>query len=453
MKITLLFIIILSIFGCKNREKNITELNQEISENSYKQKKSVYKLIIKKEEIPDNFSKGFEYKKNYTKREVQELKLDTTMIKDNEYYHLSNQDFLNKSLEKINFKIYYRFLYGYLSEKILRIERKDTIFDIFLSASGGDGQETFELSTKFENDSIFEEKTVFRSTIIDDPYLVADKIEIVTTRYQYSQKFDFKKLSVDTTKIPNSAFIDFPSDRISSNFQLTKKDSLNLIKFWRKKAFNIVDTINGNFTNTIIEDLLYKAFSGKGDLLIGGIHQSPDKYFKILTLNGESCGAYCNPFWESLIILSDDTKISSDSFTLIENIYLMTDGKYLVIQQEYSRPASVFTYSTYSAILIGFEDNEIAYYPFKYNYSKYNDISNDSIYNPSGKLSLNQEHFIDKEQWLKYDINSKELRYQYGTDLNYCCNIDSAYIYTGKFKYVDGEFRHTKETKEYIKIE
>lgn len=254
-------------------------------------------------------------------------------------------------------------------------------------------------------------------------------------------------------KIPNSAFNDYPLEKILSNFKLTEKDSLNLVTFWRKTAFNFIDTLNGDLSNAKIREYLYDAFDGKGGLTKGSIYQSPDQYFKILIIEGESCGAYCNPFWESEIILSNGTTISADSFTEIENIYLMTDGKYLVIQQEYSRPASVFTFSTSSAILLGFEDNKIAYYPFKYNYSKYKDISNDSTYNPSGKLSLNQEHFINKEQWLKYDMKSKELRYQYGTDLNYCCNIDSAYLYTGKFKYINGEFRHTKETKEYIKIE
>lgn len=254
-------------------------------------------------------------------------------------------------------------------------------------------------------------------------------------------------------KTPDSVFLDFPSDRISSNFQVTKKDSLNLLNFWREKAFNIIDTVNNALSNSKIEDLIFEAFGGKGGLLIGGIHQSPDKFFKILTLKGESCGAYCNPFWESEIILSSGTTISADTFTDIDNIYLMPDGKYLVLQQEYSRPASVFTASTSSAILIGFENEKITYYPFRYDYSKYNEISNDSIYNPSGKLSLQQEHFIDKEQWLKYNVESKKLRYQYGTDLNYCCNIDSAYIYMGEFKYINGEFKHLKETKEYIKTE
>lgn len=220
-----------------------------------------------------------------------------------------------------------------------------------------------------------------------------------------------------------------------------------------KKAFNIIDTVNGSFSNSKIGKLIFEAFGGKGGLLISGIHQSPDKYFKILTLNGESCGAYCNSFWESEIIFSNGIKINADSFTEIENIYLMPDGKYLVLQQEYSRPASVFTVSTSSAILLGFENNKINYFPFKYNYPKYNEISNDSNYNPSGKLSLHQEHFINKEQWLKYDVQSKKLRYQYGTDLNYCCNIDSAYIYTGEFEYINGKFKHLKETKEYIKTE
>lgn len=310
MKIATTFLFLCFLFGCKQIAKNESEINQDgLVNNGTQQKKSIYEQIIRKEEKPDSFYKKFDFKNNYTSREIIELK-------------------------------------------------------------------------------------------------------------------------VDTLKITKSAFIDFPLYKISSNFNLTFKDSLNLLKFGY----------------------------GRGGYEKGCIYQSPDLSFKIFTLKGQFCGVYCNPFWVSKIILSNGTKISADYFTEIENIYLMPDGKYLVLQQAHYRPASIYSVSSSKAILLCFENENITYYPFKYNYPKYNKISNDrmyndSIYNPSRQLSLSQEHSIERERWLKYDTVTKRLHYQYGTDFRYCCNKDSAYIYSGEFKYINGEFKHIKEIKEYIKTE
>ncbi len=454
MKKSKIFILFFFIFGCQQIAENKTESNQDdLVTNGRQQEKSIYELIIRKEERPDDFSKKFNYKNYYTGREINELNLDTNKLKSNEYYHLTDQRFLSQDLDDIDFKIYYRFLYGYLSERILRIERNDSIFDRLLSATGGAGQENYEVSTEFRNDSIFEEKIIFKSTVIDDPCLVADKIEVITTRFKYDHKFNFDVLSTDTFSIPNSAFLDFPSEEISADFQLTAKDSISLIKFWREKAFERMDTIIGSLTNAEILDFLYEDFGGKGGLRIGGIGQSPDQKFKILTLKGESCGAYCNPFWESEIILSDGTKISTEFFNEIDNIHLMPDGKYLVLQHSYGRPASVFTVRTVSAILLDIEDKKITYHPIRYKYPKYHEVSGDSLYNPSGQLSLSQEHFIPGDPRMTYDEDAMLLKYKYGTDFRYCCNTDSAFLYVGEFKYKNGEFKHLRETKEFIRID
>ncbi len=454
MKTSITFIAIILLLGCKNQERKKAEFKgTKTIEIEKPQFKSIYDLIINKTEKPNNSSKQFDYSKNYTEKELSGLNLDSTKIGPNEYYFLTDKKFLRKNLKGVDFKIYYQLLYGALSQKILRIERKDSIFDRVLSATIGDGQNVIEISTEFENDSIFKETFVRTETILDDRYLVANEVDSTVKIYVYNQKFNFQEKQVDSFKIRNSEFVDYPVEEIHSNYQISYKDSLDLLLFWRKTAFSSLDTINANFSNSKIESLLYEYFDGKGGISVGGVHYSPDSLFKIYVVRGESCGAYCNPFWKSEIVLANKQIINNLEFKDIENIYLMPDGKYLIIEKSFGRPASVYTETTKSATLISFQGNKINYHPFDYNYPKYNEIQKDSNYNPSGQLSITQEHFIDTEQYLTYDKKSKKLAYGYGTDFSYCCQIDSAYVYKGAFEYQNGKFVHLIEKKKHIKVE
>ena len=179
---------------------------------------------------------------------------------------------------------------------------------------------------------------------------------------------------------------------------------------------------------------------------------SPDGLFKIMIVEGEGCGAYCNPFWESKLILNGAQRsFSVMEFTSIDTIHRLPDHKYLIIQERYGRAASVFSVTTKSATLISFPDDTLIYHPIPYTHPKWG--SNIDSYNRTGRFEFSQEHFIDCDLSLEYHPISQSLHYSYGTDFNYCCGIDSAYHYTGSFDYVDGVFLHQKENKTYLKTE
>jgi hypothetical protein len=454
LKTTITFIALILLFGCKNQERKKVEFTETKDVRIEKpQSESIYELIINKIEKPDNLSKKFDYSKNYTEKELTGLNLDSTKIDANEYYFLTDQKFLSEDLDGMDFKIYYQFLYGALSQKVLRIKRQDSILNKVLSATGGDGQNVYEISTEFINDSIFVETKVHKSTVVDDTYLVANQVDSIVKTMTYNQKLDFQEKKVDSFKIKNTGFVEYPIEEIGSNSQLAYKDSLALLLFWRKTAFSMLDTINSNISNSKIETLFYDYYDGRSGLNGGGVYSSPDGLFKILVVRGESCGAYCNPFWESQLILSNRKKINNLSFKNIEKIYSIPDGKYLIIEESFGRPASVFTETTKSATLLSFKEGEINYHPFNFSYPKYNKIKNDKIYNPSGKLSFSQEHFIDAEQYLTYNKETKRLKYSYGTDFSYCCQIDSAYVFKGVLEYKNGGFTLLNEKKEHIEVE
>ena len=251
----------------------------------------------------------------------------------------------------------------------------------------------------------------------------------------------------------SSTFAAFPFEEINSNFQTSHKDSLKLLQLWRKTAFSLLDTVNTNLSDLKIKNLLGDNIDGSQSIQAGGIYVAPDNSFKIVVVRGESCGAYCNPFWVSELILEPGDIITQVNFKDIETIDIMPDGKYLIKEKSYSRPAAVYSETTTSATLLSIEANTVKYHRFNYKYPKYSEIQNDSTYNPSGKLSLSQEHFIETPQHLTFDKISNKLSYRYATDFSYCCQIDSVYAYQGEFAYKHGKFVHLTEQKKYIEVD
>ncbi|MEP5256098.1 MAG: hypothetical protein ABJQ39_13635 [Winogradskyella arenosi] len=248
-------------------------------------------------------------------------------------------------------------------------------------------------------------------------------------------------------------FTDYPFKAIHSNINLSYQDSLELLQLWRKDAFTVLDTINTALSNLELQQLLSASTDGIKGISVGRVYASPDHKFKIFVGRGESCGAYCNPYWISKIVRTKGSPLYNLQFKDVETIALMPDGKYLVLESSFGRPASVYSETTKSATLIAFEGSDIDYQRFNYKYSKYGDIQSDSLYNPTGKLVLSQEHFITNKQDLTYHPKSQRLTYQYATDFSYCCQIDSVYAYKGAFEYKNGTFIHIKEQKKYIKVD
>nr|WP_299338171.1 DUF1573 domain-containing protein [Allomuricauda sp.] len=158
-----------------------------------------FDLILEKKHISDSLpKKHFDFSKRFTKKEVVALNLDTTQIGLNEYYFLTDEKFLKEHMDSVSFLMYYRHTYGDQLEKIVRVKRKDTIFDVALAVIGGDGQDTYATSAEFINDSIFKTTNTKETTVADNANLMAYRIESIVTKYRYNQQLDLREFSKDT---------------------------------------------------------------------------------------------------------------------------------------------------------------------------------------------------------------------------------------------------------------
>ncbi len=206
MRTTIKLLFLIFIFGCKNQPKNEIESLPEIKTEKPKQQstKTIFDLIINKEESPTNFTDSlvytFDLSKRFTEKEVSVLNLDTTKIDLSEYYFLTNQKFLKKKIDSISFTIYYKHQYGDQLEKILRVKRKDTVFDITLSMKGGDSFSQ-SVSTEFVNQTTFLSTSLYRE---EDPDSNSFNTDSIISIYHYTSNFDFKLLDKVSYKIENN---------------------------------------------------------------------------------------------------------------------------------------------------------------------------------------------------------------------------------------------------------
>ena len=200
---------IISINNYSRMGDHINEYNLTLRENSIelkkiKRKNKIYDLIINKKESPKNFPDSIAYKfdfsKRFTEKEISILNLDTTKLGLNDYYFLTDEKFLKNKLDSISFIIYYKHMYGDELSKILRIKRKDSVFDLPLSISGGDVS-SYKLSTEFINDSIFIKTYTHKQTAIENTHLMAYATDSIITKYHYDENLNFKEIKKDSFHI------------------------------------------------------------------------------------------------------------------------------------------------------------------------------------------------------------------------------------------------------------
>jgi len=163
---------------------------------------------------------------------------------------------------------------------------------------------------------------------------------------------------------------------------------------------------------------------------------SPDKSFKIFTIEVEECGAYCNSEWYSWIhfnLNSNETVVKVE-FKTIDTIFKLPDNKYLIIDKSWDRPASVMTESCINANVISFSSNSLIIHPIKYQLSEY--------------FGFCQENGVETETapYIKYNEDKKKLFYYYGNNYGYPNGPDIDTIRQGYFKYIKGQFIAGKET-------
>jgi len=194
----LLYIFLFIFFGCNHKKSENTEPVLEVSTVVSEEKKTVenhqpktlFDLIHNKKETTYNLPKDFDFSKNYTEKELKALDLDPVKIGADEYYFLSEQDFLEEDIKGLSFQIYYRHFYGNQLEKILRVQRTDTGFDITLAGKYSNGSDDSTLSTEFRRDNNFREVRSKTQMIKDDPNFMAYYIDSVSTFYYYNDRFD-----------------------------------------------------------------------------------------------------------------------------------------------------------------------------------------------------------------------------------------------------------------------
>ncbi len=158
--------------------------------DSYR-REDLFNLIKNKKETAHHLPKDLDFSNNYTEKELKALNLDPDTISANEYYFLSEQVFLKEDIEGLSFQIYYIHSYGNQLEKILRVQRPDTVFDIILSGQYSNGIDGSTLSTEFRDDFRFKETKADIQTVKDDQYSTAYTIDSLITFYKYDSRLNF----------------------------------------------------------------------------------------------------------------------------------------------------------------------------------------------------------------------------------------------------------------------
>ena len=248
------------IFGCKDQNKQnaeeitVPEIKTEILEK--KKTESIFDLIINKKETSENLRKEFSYDSiiGIPKEELSKMK--KTGLNDG--YYLTNYRFIKKDIDSIEFDIYYKLHFGSLLEKLVRIKRKDTIFDLSLSSSGGDGGDSWNSSSEFINNSIFIETNIYTETAIDNMHLMAYATDSIIRKYYYDENLNFREIKKDSFHI----YKKYPTyhknlkDKVFKTWSLPF--SVNEIKYQWEYEVKYTDEINKNSKELLVNLLSQK---------------------------------------------------------------------------------------------------------------------------------------------------------------------------------------------------
>lgn len=215
----LLYIFLFVFSTCNNKKTETVSdvVSEEVKPVENVRPKTLFDLIRNKKETTQNLPEYFDFSKNYTEKELKALHLAPAKIDANEYYFLSEQKFLEEEIEGLSFQIYYRHFYGNQLEKILRVQRADTVFDITLAGKYSNGSDGSTLSTEFRSDNRFREVRSKTQMIKDDPHFMAYYIDSVGTFYNYNHRLDLTK---------NTEFSSRYYQEIKENPETGKRDTL-----------------------------------------------------------------------------------------------------------------------------------------------------------------------------------------------------------------------------------
>lgn len=180
----------------------ISFLNDSVKiEKTKNHKNFVYELINKHKQVPNDFPKNIN---NLFPVNPNLPHNDTTSTEfDGNYY--PEEEFMTRNSREVLVQVFYRKKYGDEIEKVLQINKNDTISEISLAMIGGDSN-WYSLSSEFVDDSIFTQTIVNRETTIDQTNLMGYSYDSIIKKFRYNEKFELDTISKDTFKYEKRYF-------------------------------------------------------------------------------------------------------------------------------------------------------------------------------------------------------------------------------------------------------
>ena len=205
-------------------------------------------------------------------------------------------------------------------------------------------------------------------------------------------------------------------------------DSIVLAYYKRQIASQFIDSVT-LYSNSELDSILWE---DRIHIRTNKTIRIPKDAFRIYTFEVESCGAYCNSEWFSMLHFPFENKIRSTEINLnsVDTIHELKDGTYLIIDQSSHRPASVYTIFCKNAY-------QFSLHPT----SKTESFTLEKI------MGFCQENGVELEENpnIKFDDSTHSLHYQYGNNYAYSHGIDTDTIRRGAFKFKNGRFERVFE--------
>lgn len=229
LKISLILAVLIATVGCKNQDTKDPHEDKGLSiaadgETTYS---ALFDLIVTKKtgprDFPDSLMTRFDPSNSLTNKELIELGIINSPTDENTYYFAVEESFLKEDLDSIDVLLYYRHDYGDQTEKLLRVKRKDTTFELTLAMDGGDGQDSYSVSSEFIDSKTFIKTLLLEKTVKDNMHSTAYAIDSIIIEYQYNDVFDFRETSRDTFHVYKENPI-YHSDLKGSTFKLWGRD-------------------------------------------------------------------------------------------------------------------------------------------------------------------------------------------------------------------------------------
>jgi hypothetical protein len=222
-----------------------------------------------------------------------------------------------------------------------------------------------------------------------------------------------------------------------------ESDSAILARHIREaKIGGSIEEFSEHSFNSHLSDTQLDSILAEDNMRITGgkVYYSPDSTFKVFVVEGEHCGAYCNPDYYSWLHFNDGSGMiinEADIAGSYVEIALLPDHRYLVIESYSARPAGYYTIVGHTARVISFDNHKMITHPAFVSM----DIDSDSTY-----YGQSQEFVIDSAEYLDYDASARQLRYQYGHDPAILNEGGSAYVRKGYFQLEEGKFVEKEHT-------